>query len=79
MPPPSVTEEVCCFPHCQLILSFDRCVIYNLKGLLRVHSKIDSIRPSVCTAIFKRIAGLHFNPKSFMLYINGFVSMSYTN
>ena len=31
---------------------------------------------SVCTTIFKRIAGLCFYPKSLMLYINGFVSTS---
>ena len=29
--------------------------------------------PSVCTTIFKWIAGLHFYPKSLMFYINGFV------
>ena len=36
-------------------------------------------RPSVCTTIFKRIAGLRFYPKYLMLYINGFVSTSSTN
>ena len=33
MPPPSVTEEVYCFPRRQLIFSFDKRVIYHLKGL----------------------------------------------
>ena len=45
---------------------------------MKVHSEIDfvclSVRPSVCTMIFKRIAGLHFYPKFLMLYINGFIS-----
>ena len=35
--------------------------------------------PSVCTTIFKRIAGLCFYAKSLMLYINRFVSLSSTN
>ena len=30
---PSVTGEVYCFPHCQLIFIFDRRVIYHLKVL----------------------------------------------
>ena len=33
MPPPSVAGEVYCFPRRQLIFSFDRRVIYHLKGL----------------------------------------------
>ena len=36
-------------------------------------------RLSVCTTIFKRISRFHFYPKSFMFYINGFVSTSSTN
>ena len=35
--------------------------------------------PFVCTTIFKWTAGLHFYHKSFMLYINVFVSISSTN
>ena len=45
----------------------------------RVHSEIDSVCLSVCTTIFKRIAGLRFYPKSLMSYINEFVSMSSRN
>ena len=33
MPPSSVTGEVYCFPRRKLIFSFDRRVIYHLKGL----------------------------------------------
>ena len=33
IPPPSVTGEVYCFPRRQLFFSFDRPVIYHLKGL----------------------------------------------
>ena len=32
---------------------------------------------SVCTAIFKQIAGLSFYPEFLMLYIKGFVSQFY--
>ena len=66
--PPSVTGEVYYFI---CYLSFE--------GSLRVHSEIDSVRLSVCSTIFQRIAGLQFYPKSFMLCINGFVSTSSTN
>ena len=55
MPPPSLTGEVYRFHRRKLILRFGRRVIYNLEDL-RVHSEIDS----VCTTIFKRIAGLCF-------------------
>ena len=37
MPPPSVTGRVYYFPRRQLIFSFDRRVLYHLKGL-RIHS-----------------------------------------
>ena len=68
MPPPSVTGEEYCFPRRPLIISFGMRVILLLKGTyLRVHSEIDSVCLSVCTTIFKRIAGLHFYPKSLML------------
>ena len=68
--PPSVTGEVYCFPRRQLIFSFGRRVIYHSKNLWEYIPK--SI-PSVCTTIFKGISGLHFNLKSLMLNINGFV------
>ena len=71
--PSSVTGEVYCFPRCQLIFSFDR----RARVILH-HACFKSI-PSVCTTILKRIAWLHFYPKSFMLYTNGLVSTSSTN
>ena len=60
-PPPPHLElqgEVYCFPRRQLIFSFDKRVIYHLKGLWEYILK--SI-PSVCTTIFKRIARLRSN------------------
>ena len=56
--------------------SFGRRLIYHLKCLWEYIPK--SIL-SVCTMIFKRIAGLCFYLKSLMLYTNGFVSRSSTN
>ena len=50
-----------------------RRVIYHSKG---VWEYIPKSIPSVCTTIFKRIAGLCFYLKSLMLYINGFVLTS---
>ena len=47
--PPSVIGEVYCFPHCQLIFSFDRRVMYHLKGLWEYIPKSISF---VCTTIF---------------------------
>ena len=41
--PPSVTGEVYCFPHRQLIFSFGRRVIYNSKGLSEYIPKSDQI------------------------------------
>ena len=79
MHPPSVTLAIYCFPRRLLIFSFRRRVIilvYHSKGLWEYIPK--SIQ-SVCTTIFKRIAGLIFYPESFMLYVNGFVSPSSTN
>ena len=71
MPPPSVTRKAYCFPRRQLIFRFGRRVIYHSKGLWEY---IPKLIPSVCTTIFKRIAGLSFYSKSLMLYINGFVN-----
>ena len=68
MPPPSVTWEVYCFPRRQLIFSFDGRVIHHSKGLWEYIPK--SIL-SVCTTIFKRIAGLCF----FMLNVWCYTSM----
>ena len=62
MPPPSVTGEVYCFPRRQLIFSFDRRVVYYLKGLWEY---IPRSIPFVCTTIFKRIAWLCFYLKMF--------------
>ena len=75
MPPNSVTGEVYCFPHRQLIFSFVRRVIYHSKGFW---DYIPKSIPSVCTTVLKRIAGYHFYPKCLMLCINGFVSTSST-
>ena len=47
MPPSCVTEKLYCFPHCQLIFSFDRYVIYHLKDL-REYTYIPNLIPSVC-------------------------------
>ena len=66
---PIVMREVYSFPHRQLILSFGG----------RLWAYISKSIPSVCTTISKRIAGLRFYPKFFMLFINGFVSTSSTN
>ena len=72
MPPPSETREVYCFPRRQLIFSFDRRVIYHLKGLREYIPKlIPPVCPSVCTMIFKRIAGL-----SFILNVSCYISMA---
>ena len=76
VPPPSVMGEVYCFPRRQLIFSFGRRVINHLKGLWEYIPKLFA---SVCTTIFKRIAGLCFYLKSSMLYINGFVLTISTN
>ena len=73
--PPSVMGEIYCFPRYQPIFSFGRRVIYHTKGLWEY---IPKLIQSVCTTIFKRMALLCFYVKSFMLYINGFVSMSST-
>ena len=43
--PPSVTEEVYCFPRCKLIFSFYRRVIYHLRCL---REYIQKSMPSVC-------------------------------
>ena len=69
--PPSVTAEVYCFFSSPTNSSFGRRVIYHSKSLWEYISKLI---PSVCTTIFKRIAGLHFYPKYFVLYINGFTN-----
>ena len=45
--PPVSAGEVYCFRRHQLIFTFDRRVIYHLKGLLRVLSEIDSVCLSV--------------------------------
>ena len=71
-----VTGEEYCFPRRQLIFSFDRRVIYHRKVFESTFRS--QFSQSVCTAIFKRIAGLSFYPKYFMLCINGFVSTSST-
>ena len=43
----SVTGEVYCFPHRQIIFSFDRRVIgISIERFARVHSKIDFVCPS---------------------------------
>ena len=58
-------------PNCELTKMFQKMtflVIYFLSVSLFAY-----------TTIFRRIAGLCFYPKSFMLYINGFVSTSSTN
>ena len=62
--PPSVTREVYCFPHHQLIFSFDRQVIHHyaslqlweachilFEWLLRTWENIPKLIPSVCTMI----------------------------
>ena len=36
---------------------------------MRVHSEIDSLHLSVCTTIFKRIAGLRFYPKCTLQFV----------
>ena len=65
MPPPSVTGEVYCFPRCQLIFRFGWRCIYHSKGLREyIPKSIPSVCLSVCTMVFKRIAGLRFYPKS---------------
>ena len=46
-----------CFPRRQLIFSFGRRVKYHLNGF---REYIPKSIPSVCTTIFKRIAGLFF-------------------
>ena len=46
-------------------------IAISFERSLRTHSEIDS---SVCTTIFKQIAGLCSYPKYLMLYINEFVS-----
>ena len=51
----------------------------NNSGLNYESSYIPKLIQSVCTAIFKRIAGPCFYLKSLMLYVNGFVSTSSTN
>ena len=64
---PSVTGVVYYFPRRQLILSFDRCVIYHSKGIWEyIPKSIPSVCLSICTAIFKRIAGLCFYLKCLM-------------
>ena len=57
-PPPSVTWEVYCFPHRQLISSFGRRVISFERSLKFISKSV----LFVCTMIFKRIVGLHFYP-----------------
>ena len=76
--PHSVTGEVYCFPRRQLVFSFNRRVIYHLKGLWEyIPKSIPSVR---LYHDLQRKAGLRFYPKSLMLlYINGFVSTSSTN
>ena len=54
MPPLSVMGEVYCFSRRQLIFSFGRHVMSTFRNRFRM---------SVCTTVFKRIAGLHFYPK----------------
>ena len=67
-PPPSITGEVYCFPRRQLIFSFDRRVLYHLKGLWEyIPKSIPSVCPSVCTTILKRIAGFSFYFKCLFL------------
>ena len=77
MPPP-VTEEVYCFLVANLFSALiGVSYLYNLKGLWEyIPKSIPSVWSSVCTTILKRIAELHFCPKSIMLYINGFLSIS---
>ena len=65
MPSLSVTGEVYCFPRRQLIFSVGNRVIYHSKGLC-LWEYIPKSIPSVCTTIFKRIAGLHCYSKSLM-------------
>ena len=72
---PSVTGEVYCFPHYQLILSIDGRVVFHLKGLWEYIPKSIlsvwlSVRLSVPRSLNELLAGLHFYPKSFLLYIN---------
>ena len=69
-----VTGEVYWFSRRQLIFSFGRHATCHISfaRFLRVHSEINS----VCTTIFKQIAGLRFYPKYLILCINGFVSTS---
>ena len=77
---PSVTGEVYCFPRRQVIFSFGRRVVYHSKGLWEyIPKSIPSVCLSVCTTIFKLIAGLRFYLKYLMLSINGFVSTSSIN
>ena len=59
-------------------------MLYICRLLMKAFVQISEFRisynfvPSVCTTIFKRIAGLCFYPKYLMLYINEFVSTSST-
>ena len=76
MPPPSVMGEVAIlFSSSPTKFPLWKACHISFERSLRVHSKIDS----VCPTIFKRIAGLCFYPKSLMLDINGLVSTSCTN
>ena len=76
--PPSVTGEGYCFPRGQLIFSFDRHIYYIISKVFESILR-NRFRLSVCTTIFKLLAGLCFYVKCVMLCINGFVDTSSTN
>ena len=83
MPPP-VLQELYCFPRRLLIFSFDRVSYIIWKVFESTFQNpfclcVCLVCLYVCTTIFKWIVGLHFYPKSLMLYINGFVWTSSTD
>ena len=75
--PPNGVMGVYCFPRRQLIFSFGRHVIYHSKGLWEyIPKSILSVR------LYHNLqtnSWTSFLSKSLLLYINGFISTSFTN